>query len=175
MPTPIEVNKSLVCRFRDAIEGAVSPDYNDHLAGQSPGRENLKKYFAGVRSAFPDLGLQIMYMVAEGDKVATLTGFREAHKGSSGGFEGPASGSTERPSSCTGSRMDSPLSTGRFWTTGRSSDRSKWPKLSRTLEGGVSRKHRAQWVRLSCDLDVQMETAGARATQYPAGRGNSCV
>jgi predicted SnoaL-like aldol condensation-catalyzing enzyme len=73
MPTPIEENKSLVRRFIHAIETGdfavfdeiVSPDYNDHLARQSPGRQNLKQYFAGARSAFPDLELPIIYMVAE--------------------------------------------------------------------------------------------------------------
>ena len=43
MPTLIEENKSLVRRFIHAIEGGdfavfdeiVSPDYNDHLAGQN--------------------------------------------------------------------------------------------------------------------------------------------
>jgi len=47
----------VVRRFIHAIEGGdfavfddlVSSAYNDHLAGQSPGRENLKKYFAGVK------------------------------------------------------------------------------------------------------------------------------
>ena len=29
----------------------VSEDYNDHLAGQSPGHENLKKYFIGLSTA----------------------------------------------------------------------------------------------------------------------------
>lgn len=55
MPTSIEENKSLVRRFIHAIEAGdfavfdeiASPDYNDHLAGESPGRENLKRYFAG--------------------------------------------------------------------------------------------------------------------------------
>lgn len=94
MPTPIEENKSLVRRFIHAIERGdfavideiVLPDYNDHLAGESPGRENLEQYFAGARSAFPDLELPIIYMVAEGDKVAALTGFQGTHKGSYGGF-----------------------------------------------------------------------------------------
>ena len=95
MPTSIEENKSLVRRFIHAVEGGdfavfdeiVSPDYNDHLPGNSPGRENLKQYFAGARSAFPDLELPIIYMVAEGDKVAVLAGLRGTHKGSYGGFE----------------------------------------------------------------------------------------
>ena len=113
----------------------VSPDYNDHLAGQSPGRENLKQYFAGARSAFPDLELPIIYMVAEGDKVAALTGFRGTHKGSYGGFEATGKRIDGTAFQLYGSRMDSQLSTGRFWTTGRSSDRFKGPKLSRTSEG----------------------------------------
>ena len=95
MPTSIEENKSLVRRFIHAIEAGdfavfdeiASPDYNDHLVGESPGRENLKRYFAGARSAFPDLELPIIHMVAEGDKVAVLAGFRGTHKGSYGGFK----------------------------------------------------------------------------------------
>ena len=31
----------------------IVSDYNDHLAGQSPGRENLKKYFSRFGTAFP--------------------------------------------------------------------------------------------------------------------------
>lgn len=95
MPTSIEENKSLVRRFIHAIETGdfavfdeiASPGYNDHLAGESPGRENLKRYFAGARSAFPDLELPIIHMVAEGDKVAVLARFRGTHKGSYGGFK----------------------------------------------------------------------------------------
>jgi len=94
-PKPMDENKSLVRRFIHAIERGdfaifdeiVSQDHNDHLAGLSPGRENLKQYFAGARAAFPDLEAPIIYMVAEGDKVAALTGFRGTHKGSCGGFE----------------------------------------------------------------------------------------
>lgn len=40
----------------------VSEGYNDHLPGQSPGRENLKKYFSRFRTAFPDLELPIIAM-----------------------------------------------------------------------------------------------------------------
>jgi predicted ester cyclase len=89
MPAPIEENKSLVRRFFDAVlrddptvfDEIVAPDYNDHLAVQSPGRENLKQYFAGLRSAFPDLELPIMHMVAEGDKVAVLNAVRGTQEG----------------------------------------------------------------------------------------------
>jgi predicted ester cyclase len=59
----------------------VSEDYNDHLAGQRPGRENLKKYFTGLRTAFPDLELPIKRMVAERDHVAVLNRVQGTHKG----------------------------------------------------------------------------------------------
>ena len=49
----IERNKALVRRFFAAIEHGdfrvfdeiVAEDYDDHLAGQTPGRETLKRYF----------------------------------------------------------------------------------------------------------------------------------
>src|SRR5260370_201839 len=49
--------------------------------GQTPGREILKKYFAALRSAFPDLTLPISAIVAEGDRVAVLNSIRGTHKG----------------------------------------------------------------------------------------------
>ena len=63
----IERNKALVRRFFAAIEHGdfrvfdeiVAEDYDDHLAGQTPGRETLKRYFTGLRSAFADLRLLI--------------------------------------------------------------------------------------------------------------------
>jgi len=65
----------------------VAHDYNDHLDGQSPGRENLKQYFIGLRSAFPDLTLPITAIVAEGDHVAVLNAVRGTHKGDFGALE----------------------------------------------------------------------------------------
>lgn len=87
-PSNVEENKALVHRFFTAIESGdfrvfdeiVAQDYNDHLAGQSPGRENLKKYFTGLRTAFPDMTLPITAMVAEGDKVAVLNSVRGTHR-----------------------------------------------------------------------------------------------
>lgn len=74
----IEENKTLVRRFFAAIESGdfrvfdeiVSEDYDDHLAGQTPGRETLKRYSTRLRAAFPDLKLPITAIVAEGDRVA---------------------------------------------------------------------------------------------------------
>ncbi len=92
MSSKIEENKALVRRFFAAIESGdfgifdqiVSQDYNDHLAGQSPGRENLKLYFTKLRSAFPDLKLPMTAIVAEGDYVAVLNAVQGTHKGDFG-------------------------------------------------------------------------------------------
>jgi predicted ester cyclase len=89
MALNIEENKALIRRFFTAIERGnltvydqiVSEDYNDHLVGQSPGGENLKKYFTGLRTAFPDLELPIIRMVAERDHVAVLNLVKGTHKG----------------------------------------------------------------------------------------------
>ncbi len=95
MSTNIEQNKALVRRFFAAIEQGdfgvfddiVAEDYNDHLAGQSPGRETLKRYFTGLRSAFADLKLPITAIVAEGNQVAVLNSVRGTHKGDFGAIK----------------------------------------------------------------------------------------
>lgn len=95
MTTNIEQNKALVRRFFEAIERGdfgvfddiVAEDYNDHLAGQQPGREILKHYFAGLRTAFPDMTLPISAMVAEGDRVAVLNNVRGTHRADFAGIQ----------------------------------------------------------------------------------------
>lgn len=95
MSSNIEENKALVRRFFAAIEAAdfevfdqiVAEDYNDHLAGQSPGRETLKQYFGGLHATFSDLKLPIAAIVAEDDKVAVLNSVRGTHKGSFAGLK----------------------------------------------------------------------------------------
>ncbi len=95
MSSDIERNKTLVRRFFAAIEAGdlavfdeiVAEDYNDHLAGQSPGRENLKKYIAGLGAAFPDMTLPISAIVAEGEHVAVLNSVRGTHRGDFGAFK----------------------------------------------------------------------------------------
>ena len=89
MSSSIEENKALIRRFFNAIESGnlqvldeiVTEGYDDHLPGQTPGREILKKYFTALRSAFPDLTLPISAIVAEGDSVAVLNSIRGTHKG----------------------------------------------------------------------------------------------
>jgi predicted SnoaL-like aldol condensation-catalyzing enzyme len=99
MPSDIEHNRALVRRFFAAIEAGdlqlfdeiVADEYADHLAGQQPGRENLKKYFAGLRLAFPDLKLPILAMVAEGELVAVFNRVRGTHRGDFGSFKAKGS------------------------------------------------------------------------------------
>ncbi len=91
----IEENKTLVRRFFTAIENGdfrvfdeiVAENYNDHLAGQTPGRETLKRCFTGLRSAFADFKLPITAMVAEGNLVAVLNSVRGTHKGDFAGIK----------------------------------------------------------------------------------------
>jgi steroid delta-isomerase-like uncharacterized protein len=94
-PSPIEENKALVRNFFRAIETAdfaafdeiVAVDYDDHLPGQSRGRENLKRYFAGLHAAFSDLRFSVTFMVAEGDHVAVLNHVQGKHTGDFAGIQ----------------------------------------------------------------------------------------
>jgi steroid delta-isomerase-like uncharacterized protein len=63
----------------DAFENLVAPDCVDHdpAPGQVPGPAGYRSFFAGMRSAFPDLHVEIEHLVADDDNVAfayTLTG-----------------------------------------------------------------------------------------------------
>lgn len=90
-----EENKALVIQFFSAIENnklhlfdkIVAKDYNDHLQGQTPGREVLKKYFAGLHTAFADLHLPVWAMVAEGDRVAVHNSIKGIHRADYGGLK----------------------------------------------------------------------------------------
>src|SRR5258706_15970778 len=91
----IERNKALVRRFFAAIEHGdfrvfdeiVAEDYDDHLTGQTPGRETLKRLFTGLRSAFADLKLPITAMVAKGNLVAVFNSVGGTHKGDFAGIK----------------------------------------------------------------------------------------
>lgn len=95
METTTDQNKALVRRFFAAVQAGelhlfdelIAEDYADHLAGQKAGRENLKKYFAGLREAFPDIELPISAVVAEGNLVAVLNRVRGTHQGDYGAFK----------------------------------------------------------------------------------------
>lgn len=95
MSTTIEENKSLILRFFKAIEdnqleefdSIVAADYDDHLPGQTPGRDVLKKYFSGLHAAFKDLKLPVHAIIAEGDKVAVYNSVQGVHQGDYGSFK----------------------------------------------------------------------------------------
>ena len=73
----------------DAFDELVAPDSLDHdpAPGQAPGPEGYKALFAQMRTAFPDLHVNVETLVADGDQVAfayTLTG---THQGPFHGHE----------------------------------------------------------------------------------------
>jgi steroid delta-isomerase-like uncharacterized protein len=83
-------HKAVIRRFIDeainqgnlsVLDELVHPDYVFRSPGQELlGAEALKAFFAGFRSAFPDLHLNIDELVVEGDKAVssfTLTGTHE--------------------------------------------------------------------------------------------------
>ena len=89
MSSQTDANKALVRRFFAAIESGdlsafdeiVADDYDDHLPGQSRGRDAVRAYFTTLRNAFPDLELPIHDVVAEGDRVAVLNSVKGTHRG----------------------------------------------------------------------------------------------
>ena len=73
----------------DAFDQLVAPDAVDHdpAPGQSPGPNGYKSFFGEMRTAFPDLHVQVEHLVADDENVAfayTLTG---THKGPFQGHE----------------------------------------------------------------------------------------
>lgn len=74
-----EVNKAIVREYlqdvwnrgnMDAIDRVISADYIQHIAGVSPGRDGVKQFFQVIRTAFPDIRIDVHEMIAEGDMVA---------------------------------------------------------------------------------------------------------
>src|ERR1700712_3515427 len=63
----------------DAFPEVVAPNCHDHdpAPGQHRGPEGYKTFFAQLRTAFPDMKVEVQKVVADGDDVAfayTLTG-----------------------------------------------------------------------------------------------------
>jgi len=84
----VEQNKALMRRFYDEVvnggnlnivDELASPDFVDHEAfpGLAVGREGVKQFFSMLRTAFPDLRMNVDDLIAEGEKAvarATMTG-----------------------------------------------------------------------------------------------------
>ena len=64
-------------------EELLAPDFVDHtpFPGFGPGREDVKKLFATLRAAFPDLRAEIAEQFANGDTVAMRKTFYGTHVG----------------------------------------------------------------------------------------------
>ena len=63
----------------DAFDDLIAPDSIDHdpAPGQAPGPDGFKGFFTEMRTAFPDLHVDVETLVADDDQVAfayTLTG-----------------------------------------------------------------------------------------------------
>ena len=89
-----EQNKAIVTRFNKEVieEGSltafhelVADDVINHSAppGSSPGADGMIYFLMEVlRKGFPDLKIDILDQVAEGDKVVTRKSFQATHTGS---------------------------------------------------------------------------------------------
>lgn len=76
----------------DFVDESFAPDYQDHnpRPGQEPGIEGYKGGVSMMRSAFPDLSLDIEDIVAERDRIALRYTLQGTHDGDFMGV--PASG-----------------------------------------------------------------------------------
>ena len=90
--TKAQQNKTIVRRFieefqnggnESAAEELLAADFVDHtpFPGVSPDREGVKRLFAALRQAFPDLRAKIHDQLAEKERVATRMTFRGTHRG----------------------------------------------------------------------------------------------
>jgi steroid delta-isomerase-like uncharacterized protein len=88
MTDPMAVMRRFIDEFQTAGNEAVAdellaPDFVDHtpLPGFGPGREDVKRLFAMLRSAFPDLRGEVVEQFVDGDRVATRKTFHGTHRG----------------------------------------------------------------------------------------------
>ena len=77
------INEILVKKNIAAIDEYLSADYVEHdeMPGVEPGREGLKQMLGMYLGAFPDLGVQVEDMIAEGDKVVVRVRTTGTHTG----------------------------------------------------------------------------------------------
>jgi steroid delta-isomerase-like uncharacterized protein len=86
----LEENKAISRRFIEElmnrgntgiVDELAAPDVINHHLGLPPGGESIKRWAAGLRSAFPDLAVTIEDMIAEGDRVMARVTVRATHGG----------------------------------------------------------------------------------------------
>ena len=73
----------------DALDGLVSLDSVDHdpAPGQAPGPNGYKSFFGEMRTAFPDLKVEVEYLVADDQSVAFAYTLSGTHDGPFQGHE----------------------------------------------------------------------------------------
>src|SRR5580704_6150816 len=87
---------ALATRNFDLVDGALTEHWEDiPLApGQTPGPAGIKSIFGKLSVAFPDIALEIVDALAEGDRAAVRVECTATHRGDLFGV--PASGKTVR-------------------------------------------------------------------------------
>ncbi|AWW41699.1 ester cyclase [Streptomyces cadmiisoli] len=75
--------RAVVTGDLDALEQVVAPGSIDHdpATGQGPGPEGYKVMFAELRSAFPDLNVEVEHLLATDDELAFAYTISGTHLG----------------------------------------------------------------------------------------------
>lgn len=76
----------------DALDDLLADDFVEHIPGpaQTPDKEGAKQLVSQVLAAFPDLEIEIVREVVEGDTIASVLRFTGTHEGEFAGM--PATG-----------------------------------------------------------------------------------
>ncbi len=99
----VKKNKELCKKFYEQVvnqgkmemfDELIAEDFIEHeeMPGLASGREGVRQFFTMLRGAFPDIKMDIKFMVAEGDLVSIYLEMSGTHKGEFMGM--PASGNT---------------------------------------------------------------------------------
>src|SRR5262245_13873161 len=93
MSDPITIMRRFVEDYQtngdeSVAEELLSPDFVDHtpFPGFGSTREDVKQLFRFLRSAFPDMRVEIIEQFADGDRVVTRKNFHATHLGQFGQF-----------------------------------------------------------------------------------------
>ncbi len=88
MPDALNVIQRFIAEYQTegdetAAEELLAPDFVDHtpFPGFGSTREDVKRLFNALRTAFPDLRAEVHEQIADGDRVATHKTFHGTHKG----------------------------------------------------------------------------------------------
>ncbi len=71
-----------------AIDELFAPDFVEHQAGIAPGRDGVKGSIRALRTAFPDLRLEVEDVIADGDRVWLRLRATGTHEGPFMGLPG---------------------------------------------------------------------------------------